>query len=246
MSAGRVATHTELTRDPRGCPMPGTQAGPRRIVRSTVRVDSLMNGDTDGGPRPGGRQWAGRLAAALVPAALAGTILLAACGGSPSAAPAASRGLPTVQMLDSFATYMRSRGVPNFYFSRSTTSAADTPNDVLKLGPWVAPANPSSPQFQAAMRPATTCCRCATRAQPSNSRCCAAWSRRPRACARTATRITPTPAHRGKALSSRRCPPTSTPARHSSCPRSKRAVAADHRPGQVLPAGNGVQGKERS
>ena len=111
-----------------------------------------MNGDTDGGQRPGGRQWAGRLAAALVPAALAGTILLAACGGSSSAVPAASRGQPTVQMLDSFATCMRSRGVPNFSFSRSTTSAADTPDDVLKLGPWVAPANPSSPQFQSAMQ----------------------------------------------------------------------------------------------
>jgi hypothetical protein len=115
-----------------------------------------MNEDTDGGQqpgrpqRPGGRQRAGRLAAALVPAALAGTILLAACSGSPSAAPAASRGLPTVQMLDSFATCMRSRGVPNFYFP--------------------------------APRPA---------------------------------------------------PPTSIPARQSSCLRSKRAVKADHRPGQV-------------
>ena len=103
-----------------------------------------MNGDTDGGQqpgrpqRPGGRQWAGRLAAALVPAALAGTILLAACGGSPSAAPAASRGLPTVQMLDSFATCMRSRGVPNLYFSRSTTSAADI--------------DTSSPQFLSAQQ----------------------------------------------------------------------------------------------
>jgi hypothetical protein len=103
-----------------------------------------MNEDTDGGQRPGrpqrpgGRQRASRLAAALVPAALAGTILLAACGGSPSAAPAASRGLPTVQMLDSFATCMRSRGVPNFYFSRSTTSAADI--------------DTSSPQFLSAQQ----------------------------------------------------------------------------------------------
>jgi hypothetical protein len=118
-----------------------------------------MNEDTDGRQppgrpqQPGGRQRAGRLAAALVPAALAGTILLAACGGgSPEATPAASHGLPTVQMLDSFATCMRSHGVPNFYFSRSSTSAANTPDNVLKLGPWIAPANPSSPQFQAAMQ----------------------------------------------------------------------------------------------
>ena len=102
-----------------------------------------MNEDTDGGQQPGrpqrpGERQRARLAAALVPAALAGTILLAACGGSPSAAPAASRGLPTVQMLDSFATCMRSRGVPNFYFSRSTTSAADI--------------DTSSPQFLSAQQ----------------------------------------------------------------------------------------------
>jgi len=205
-----------------------------------------MNGDTDGGQRPGGRQWAGRLAAALVPAALAATILLAACGGSPSAVPAASRGQPTVQMLDSFATCMRSRGVPNFYFSRSTTSAADTPDDVLKLGPWAAPANPSSPQFQSAMQ---ACRHLLPLRHPSAAQHQAMLRHlvKEAACMRShGYPDYPDPAHRGKALSSRRCPPTSTPARHSSCPRSKRAVAADHRPGQVLPAGNGVQGKERS
>jgi hypothetical protein len=87
-------------------------------------------------------------------AALAGPALLAAgCGGgSPAAAPSASHGLPTAAVLDSFASCVRSHGVPNFYFSRNTHSAADAPDNLLKIGPWVAPANPSSPQFQAALK----------------------------------------------------------------------------------------------
>ena len=91
---------------------------------------------------------------ALAVAALAGPALLAAgCGGGlPAAAPSASHGLPTAAMLDSFASCVRSHGVPNFYFSRNTHSAADTPDNLLKIGPWVAPANPSSPQFQAALK----------------------------------------------------------------------------------------------
>ena len=96
----------------------------------------------------------GRLAATLIPAAVAGTVLLAAgCGGgAPATAPSASHGLPTAQMLDSDASCMRSHGVPDFYWSRSTTSAADLPNNVLKLGPWIAPADPNSAQFQAALK----------------------------------------------------------------------------------------------
>ena len=95
-----------------------------------------------------------RVRRALAVAALAGATLLAAgCGGgSPAAAPSASHGLPTAVMLDSFASCVRSHGVPNFYFSRNTHSGADTPDNLLKVGPWVAPANPSSPQFQAALK----------------------------------------------------------------------------------------------
>ena len=118
-----------------------------------------MNEDTDGPRRPGGRRRPGWLAAALaraalVSAALTGAALLAAgCGGgSPAVAPSASHGLPTAAMLDSFASCVRSHGVPNFYFSRNTHSGADTPDNLLKIGPWVAPANPSSPQFQAALK----------------------------------------------------------------------------------------------
>jgi hypothetical protein len=55
-------------------------------------------------------------------------------------------------MLDSFASCVRGHGVPNFYFSRDTHSAADTPDDLLKIGPWVAPGDPSSRQFQAAQQ----------------------------------------------------------------------------------------------
>ena len=117
-----------------------------------------MNEDASGsrppGPRqrPAGRRRSGWLAAALVPAAVGGTFLLAAGCGSTAATPRASHGLPTVQMLDSNATCMRSHGVPDFYWSRSSTSAASTAGNLLKLGPWTAPADPGSARFQAAMK----------------------------------------------------------------------------------------------
>jgi hypothetical protein len=90
----------------------------------------------------------------LARAVLAGAALLAVgCGsGSPAAAPAASHGLPSAAMLDSFASCVRSHGFPDFYFSRNTHSAADTPDNLLKIGPWVAPGNPNSAQFQAALK----------------------------------------------------------------------------------------------
>jgi len=93
----------------------------------------------------------GRLAAALVPAALAGTMLLVtACGGSPAAAPSASTGQLSAAMLDSFAFCMRSHGVPDFYFSHTGSTAANRLTSVLQLGDWVAPADITSPQFQTA------------------------------------------------------------------------------------------------
>jgi hypothetical protein len=98
----------------------------------------------------GGRLRPGRLAAVL-----AGAVLLAAagCGGSsPSSSPGASHGLPSAAMLDSFAACVRGHGVPNFYFSRDRYSGGDTPDNLLKIGPWVAPGNPNSPQFQAALK----------------------------------------------------------------------------------------------
>ena len=72
--------------------------------------------------------------------ALAGTALLAtACGGAAKAAPAAHPGQITVQEMDSFAACMRTHGEPDFYFTRASNS---TLTSVLKLGPWVAPADP--------------------------------------------------------------------------------------------------------
>ena len=83
---------------------------------------------------------------------LAGAALLATgCGGGPSsAATGAGRGLPTVQQLDSFASCVRGHGVPDFYFTHD--DGGNTPDNMLKIGPWAAPANPGSPQFQAALK----------------------------------------------------------------------------------------------
>jgi hypothetical protein len=96
----------------------------------------------------------GRLAAVLVPAALAGTMLLAAgCdGGTPAATPRTSTGQLSAAMLDSFAACMRGHGVPDFYFSHTGSAAAASLTSVLQLGDWVAPADISSPQFEAALK----------------------------------------------------------------------------------------------
>ena len=93
-----------------------------------------------------------RLSRSASLAALAVTALLAtACGGgSPSAAPSTGRGLPTVQQLDSFASCVRGHGAPNFYFTHD--DGGNTPDNMLKIGPWAAPANPGSPQFQAVLK----------------------------------------------------------------------------------------------
>jgi hypothetical protein len=98
----------------------------------------------------------GRLAAALAPAALAGTMLVVtACGGgggSPATAPSAQPGQLTAQTMNTFAACMRGHGVPGFYFSHTGSAAADRLTSVLQFGQWVAPANPSSPQFEAALK----------------------------------------------------------------------------------------------
>ena len=62
----------------------------------------------------------GRLAAALIPAVLALTALLAtACSGSHPVRSGASPGQGNVQQLDVFAACMRGHGVLNFYFTNS-------------------------------------------------------------------------------------------------------------------------------
>jgi hypothetical protein len=95
----------------------------------------------------------GYLTATLAAAALAAAALLAACGGgSPSAAASPGKGQITVQTLDIFAKCMRDHGLPDFYFSRQGSSSASSLTDAIKLGPWVAPADPGSPVFQSAQK----------------------------------------------------------------------------------------------
>jgi hypothetical protein len=111
-----------------------------------------MNEHTGGRRPPRGR---GRLTAlapgALAAAALAGITVLAACGSSsPVASARAHPGQLTAQTLATFAACMRSHGVPDFYFSRITSSTGSALTSVIEFGPWMAPADPSSPRFQAA------------------------------------------------------------------------------------------------
>ena len=102
----------------------------------------------ENGPRP-----MGYLTATLGAAALAAGTLLAGCGGgSPSATASPGKGQIPVQTLDIYAKCMRDQGVPDFYFSRQGSSSASGFTDAIKLGPWVAPADPGSPQFQSAMK----------------------------------------------------------------------------------------------
>ena len=98
----------------------------------------------------------GRLAAALVPAALAGTMLLAtACGGSHPAGSGASPAPGNVQKLDVFAACMRSHGEPNFYVAGNggvTASPSGNTPAVTIGGWWFTGTNPRSAQFQSAMK----------------------------------------------------------------------------------------------
>jgi hypothetical protein len=96
----------------------------------------------------------GRLAAVLVPAALAGTMLLVtACGGAHPAGSGASPAPGNVQQLDVFAACMRSHGVLNFYPSPrgGNPSPASTGIVLSIFGYQVSGVNPQTPQFQSGM-----------------------------------------------------------------------------------------------
>ncbi len=94
----------------------------------------------------------GRLAAALIPAGLALTVLLAAaCGGAHPAGPTASPGPGNVQQLDVFAACMRGHGVLNFYFS-NTPNPSDSSTEISIVGHYVPGVNPQTAQFGAAMK----------------------------------------------------------------------------------------------
>lgn len=108
-----------------------------------------MNEDSAGSRRQGGR-WQ-----AAVVAVLAGTFLLAACGGgSRSSAPQVQPGPLSVQKLDAFAQCMRSHGITNFYFTRAPSRSSLVSSNLyyIKLGPWAAQVNPTSPRFQPAQQ----------------------------------------------------------------------------------------------
>ena len=93
----------------------------------------------------------GRLAAALIPAALALTALLAAaCSGAHPAGSTASPASGNVQQLDVFAACMRGHGVLNFYFTNSRPSNTSTALNVM--GHYVTGVNPQTDQFVAAMK----------------------------------------------------------------------------------------------
>ena len=93
----------------------------------------------------------GRLTAALIPAALALTALLAtACSGAHPARSSASPGPNNVQQLDVFAACMRGHGVLNFYFTNSRPSNTGTALSVM--GHYVTGVNPQTAQFATAMK----------------------------------------------------------------------------------------------
>ena len=79
-------------------------------------------------------------------------LLAAACGGGSHHHGGASGGSGqlTARSVDIYAACIRGHGVPNFYFTRKTPNSQVTSG--IELGPWVASADPSSPQFQAASK----------------------------------------------------------------------------------------------
>jgi hypothetical protein len=95
-----------------------------------------------------GREGGSRPAAVM--AALAGAVLLAACG-SHAPASGTSPGQLTVQQVDAFAQCMRSHGVTNFYLSRPGTPSenGELPIGFLPYG-VVVNVDLGSPQYQSA------------------------------------------------------------------------------------------------
>jgi hypothetical protein len=89
--------------------------------------------------RPGPRR------AGLLAAVVAGTALLAACGGGAHpAGSGATSGQLTTPKLDAFAQCMRSHGIADFYFSQANPSSPD-----VMFGRAVpASIDPMSPRFQ--------------------------------------------------------------------------------------------------
>jgi hypothetical protein len=136
------------------------------MTRTTqVNKDDQANSNTR--PRVGGaRPWrVVPLAAALAVTAL----LAAACSGGGSHAPASGsngggshapgRGSNPDQnlavALDSFASCMRSHGLPGFYFTRQSSPPSPPPSDsVVGFHGYYVAFDPNSPVFQAAQ---TTC-----------------------------------------------------------------------------------------
>jgi hypothetical protein len=118
-----------------------------------VNKDDQANSNTR--PRVGGaRPW--RVAA--LAAALAVTALLAAaCSGGSSHAqgPGSNADQNLAVALDSFASCMRSHGLPSFYFTRQSAPPSAPPTDwVVGYHGYYVAFDPSSRMFQAAQ---TTC-----------------------------------------------------------------------------------------
>ena len=96
-----------------------------------------------------------RRGAVALAAALAVTgLLAAACGGGAShTGSAPSPGENWAVGLDSFASCMRSHGVPGFYFTRQSSPPSPPPDGVVVgLRGYYAAFDPNSPAFQAAQR----------------------------------------------------------------------------------------------
>jgi hypothetical protein len=96
------------------------------------------------------RAWRRSPRVGTLTAALAGTALLvAACGGSPSATSGRSSGV-TVRELDVYAACMRGHGVANFYFSK-LSSQSTTPVEGIDIGGYVASGiGPQTPNYKVA------------------------------------------------------------------------------------------------
>jgi hypothetical protein len=97
------------------------------------------------------RRQAGWRSAAVI-AALAGTALLAACGGSRPPATGTDPGQPTRQQVDAFAQCMRSQGITNFYLSSPNSKNLDPGQLAIGFLPYglVYGMDVSSPQYQSA------------------------------------------------------------------------------------------------
>lgn len=144
-----TSVHAKLTRNPPGCLTLAEKHGAAGTSSPETKEGHMNDRGRHLGDAP--RR---RTAAAIVAMAVTG-LLAAACGGGGShpSEPGANSGQSLAVVLDSYASCIRSHGIPDFYFTHLTGPPSAPPPGGVAIGfhGWFAEAD-SAAQFQSAQK----------------------------------------------------------------------------------------------